>query len=367
MLFDPDEDVRWAASYALDRIGYGPISRRFELGALAALVDSLLPELMREYHVPGVSITVVDKRTIAWEGHYGVMDSGAAEPVTSQTLFEACSMSKPVLALLVMKLVEQKKLDLDMPLAHYLAERFVSTGDYGGRITARMILCHTAGFPNWRKGEEETGGPLPVYFPPGSRFSYSGEGFYYLQRVVEKLTGEPLDAYARSALFEPLDLKHTSFSWTQEMAPYQARGHDTSGRALDRTQYAHPNAAYSLYTSSEDYAKIICALLGSDEARGFPLSSASKAEMTRPQVRVEVRSAITRPGRALGVGVGWGLGWAIDSTISGNVIYHSGANRSGFRCYSQFNPDVGSGFVIMTNGLNGGELWRRVVEQVGDF
>jgi hypothetical protein len=87
----------------------------------------------------------------------------------------------------------------------------------------------------------------------------------------------------------------------------------------------------------------------------------------RHQVEVGVRTPITRPGRAMGLGTYWGLGWAIDSTISGNIIYHSGANRSGFRCYSQFNYDEGSGIVIMTNGLDGSELWRRVVEKIGDF
>jgi CubicO group peptidase (beta-lactamase class C family) len=360
-------DVRWAAYFAVGRINVGKVERKLVLGDVIAVVDSLVPHLMKEHHVPGVSIAVVDNRKIAWSKGFGVKDTRTSEVVTGQTLFEACSMSKPVLAYLVMKLVDNKTLDLDEPLWGYLPESFVSPGDYGKRITARMVLSHTAGFPNWRKGEEETAGPLPIYFLPGTKFSYSGEGFYYLQRVIEKLTREPLDVHARVTLFGPLGLKHTSFVWTREMETFQASGHDTLGRVLAKTQYIHPNAAYTLYTSAEDYAKIICSILGSNQVNGHSLSTSSVYEMTKHQVQVDVRAPVKRPGRALGLGVYWGLGWAIDSTMSGNIIYHSGANRSGFRCYSQFNYDEGSGIVIMTNGLNGSDLWRRVVENVGDF
>jgi CubicO group peptidase (beta-lactamase class C family) len=367
LLMDDDEDVRWAAYYASGKIDAGRVGRRLALDAVIAVVDSLMPRLMKEHHVPGVSVAIVDKRTTAWEKSYGLKDTRTSEPVTDQTVFEACSMSKPVLAYLAMRLVDDKALDLDRPLQGYLPESFVSTGDYGRRLTARMVLSHTGGFPNWRKGEEETGGPLPIYFLPGTRFSYSGEGFYYLQRVIEKLTREPLDVYAKIRLFDPLGLKHTSYVWTSDIGQFQASGHDTMGRVLTRTQYVHPNAAYTLYTSAEDYAKIISSILAANRGDEHSLSPGSVKEMMTHQVQVDVRAPVRRPGRALGLGVYWGLGWAVDSTISGNIIYHSGANRSGFRCYSQFNYEQGSGIVIMTNGLNGSELWRRVVEKVGDF
>ena len=367
LLMDQDEDVKWAAYYALGKIDAGKVERTLALGGVIAVVDSLVPRLMKEHHVPGVSVVVVDKRRIAWSKSYGLKDTRTSEVVTGQTLFEACSMSKPVLAYLAMKLVENKKLDLDKPLWVYLNESFVSTADYGKRITARMVLSHTSGFPNWRKGEEETDGPLPIYFLPGTKFSYSGEGFYYLQRVIEKLTHEPLDVHAKIALFGPLGLKHTSFVWTKEVGPFLATGHDTLGNVLAKTQYIHPNAAYTLYISAEDYATIICSILGPKYSDAYSLSAGSVYKMMRHQVEVGVRTPITRPGRAMGLGTYWGLGWAIDSTISGNIIYHSGANASGFRCYSQFNYDEGSGIVIMTNGLDGSELWRRVVEKIGDF
>jgi hypothetical protein len=107
--------------------------------------------------------------------------------------------------------------------------------------------------------------------------------------------------------------------------------------------------------------------LEEDKTSGFSLTIKSIKEMLSPQIDVLVRDPIERPGSALGLFVYWGLGWAIDSTASGKIYYHSGANRTGFRCYSQFRLDEGSGIIIMTNGLNGSEFWRRLIKEVGDF
>jgi hypothetical protein len=97
------------------------------------------------------------------------------------------------------------------------------------------------------------------------------------------------------------------------------------------------------------------------------LSEGMKNEMLKHQIRADVRDVIDRPGRSLGLYSFRGLGWGIDSTITGDIVYHSGSNQTGFRCYSQFNIREGSGIVIMTNGQNGGELWSRLISVVGDL
>jgi CubicO group peptidase (beta-lactamase class C family) len=361
-----DEEVKWAAAFALGSIGNTWPQHR-TVRDVSAVIDSLMPALLTEFHVPGGSVVLMNRGEIAWSKGYGLTTAGAAGPVTSETAFEACSMSKPVLAYLAMKLVDDGKLDLDVPLSTYLPETFISSGNYGGRVTARMVLSHTSGLPNWRKGEEEMQGPLPIYFLPGSKFSYSGEGYYYLQRVLEHITRIPLDVIAKKTLFDPLGLKHTSFVWTPGIDPFISTGHDSAGNALPRTRYAHPNAGYSLYTTGEDYAKFVCRVMSTERSGASALSPVITRQMLTKHVEVQVRAPIPRPGKAFGVAVYWGLGWAIDSTISGNIFYHSGANRSGFRCYSQFDIHEGSGIVIMTNSLNGSELWRRVIRSIGDF
>jgi hypothetical protein len=82
---------------------------------------------------------------------------------------------------------------------------------------------------------------------------------------------------------------------------------------------------------------------------------------------MDTREVIDRPGRCLGLCAYRGLGWAIDATIAGDIVYHSGANQTGFTCYSQFNMRDGSGIVIMTNGKNGSDLWSRLISAVGDL
>ena len=366
-LIDSNEDIAWAAVYALSKVNPKRLSAPPNIDSVTKTIESLVPGLMKELHVPGVSVCLFQGGEKAWSKSFGVKDARTLEPVTGETMFEACSMSKPVFAYAVLKLAEEKKLDLDKPLAYYLDEDFVSIAGYRNTITARMILCHTSGLPNWRKGEEETDGPLPLHFEPGTRFGYSGEGYYYLQRVVERITGLPLDVFVKKTLFDHLGLKHMSYVWTKEYDSTIASGHDTAGHFLQKTRYEHPNAAYTLYTSAEDYAAFIGAILNTNSRERSIVSAALLHEMMKHQVEVNTREPISRPGRAKGVGVYWGLGWGIDSTVTGNIIYHSGANRSGFRCYCQFNYSERTAIVIMTNGLNGSDLWRRIVYKIGDF
>jgi CubicO group peptidase (beta-lactamase class C family) len=277
-------------------------------------------------------------------------------------------MSKPVFTYLALKLIEQGKLELDKPLFEYLPEVFVCEDEeYPKQITARMILSHTSGLPNWRKGSEENESPLPIYFKPGTKFNYSGEGMYYLQRVVEHITNESLESFAKRTLFDKLGLESTSFVWTEKYDSQIATGHNADGNCNERKKYLHSNAAYTLYTTSDEYAKLIIEIMRPNNASGFSLFDEMIKEMLTHQVRVDTRDVIDRPGRNLGLQGFRGLGWAIDSTITGDVVYHSGSNQTGFRCYSQFSPKDGSGIVIMTNGENGSELWQRLIRVVGDL
>ena len=368
LLFDDDDNVRWAAYISLSKISKKSINIAPEFSEVIKKIENLTPEWMKELNIPGVSIALIRNYEIAFTKYFGVKDIRTSSPVTDETMFEACSMSKPVFAYIVLKLVEQKKLELDKPLNNYLSEEFVSEDDeYSNKVTARMILSHTGGFPNWRKGEEEREGPLPIYFNPDTRFSYSGEGYFYLQRVIEKITGKSLEENAKELLFQQSGLNHSSFIWSDKIDSLISCGHDTSGNFLVKSKYLHPNSAYTLYITAEDYAKFIVEIMNSYQSNSFLLSESYVKKMLEPQVDILVRDPIERPGRSLGVFTYWGLGWAIDSTASGRIYYHSGANRTGFRCYSQFRIDEGSGIVIMTNSLNGTELWTRLIKKIGDF
>src|SRR5258706_12038233 len=192
-----------------------------EIGpALARLV----PELLKDGDVPGLSLAIVRDGRIELQRAYGVKDAARGTPVDAGTVFEAASLSKPVFAYAVLKLVDAGKLDLDAPVAKYLPGDYVEDPRQGA-ITARRVLSHTTGFPNWRPNGQQ----LKIHFAPGERFSYSGEGFVYLQKAVERLTGQTLDAVMKRLVFEPLPMARTSYVWGGPSEPLKARGHDAAG------------------------------------------------------------------------------------------------------------------------------------------
>src|SRR5215469_7338418 len=156
-------------------------------------------------NIAGLALAWVENGEIS-EGFSGCNDLAARTPVTSRTVFRAASLGKPVFSYVVLKLIDEGVLSLETALAEL--EDFAPGDALAAGITAAHVLSHTTGFPNWRSPEE----PLTAHFRPGERFSYSGEGFVFLQRAVERLTGEPLDATARRLVFEPLGMARSTFN-----------------------------------------------------------------------------------------------------------------------------------------------------------
>jgi len=140
---------------------------------------SMLIDLMKERVVPGLSLIIIEDAKIILQKNLGLKNSQKKDPINEGTLFKAASLSKPVFTYGVLKLVENGKLDLDTPLVKYLSLCDVKNDERVNSITARMVLTHTSGLPNLRPKNEA----LKIYFEPGTRFNYSGEGFLYLQRV----------------------------------------------------------------------------------------------------------------------------------------------------------------------------------------
>ncbi len=338
------------------------------LPMLPSGLDELVPALMAKHAVPGVSIVGIEDRHIAWERQYGVRCQGQPEPVDSQTLFEAASMSKLPAAYVALKLVEQGRLDLDRPLTEYLDKPYLADEPQHLKITARMVLSHTTGFPNWRKGGWRNGGPLPVLSEPGTKFTYSGEGFTYLQRVMEHITGEPFERYVKRTLFEPLGITTASYVWEDGFEKLAAGLRPGQGDLpAKRTLYRQANAAYSLYCSPMEYALFLVEMLKLDRSAPHSLSARSIEAMLTRTTKAEGRPPIVRGGVQSSEPTYYGLGWAIDATAAGDRIHHSGSNSSkdtAFRCYCEFDPQRGSGIVIMTNAEGGRPLWQELIAAV---
>ncbi|MBN1908971.1 MAG: beta-lactamase family protein [Pirellulales bacterium] len=342
-----------------------PLSPRAQ--AIVAKIEAMVPGLMERTHVPGVSVALIEGRRVVWDKQWGVRQAGRPEKVDRNTVFEACSMSKPVFAYLVLQVVEQGKLDLDRPLVEYLDKPYLPDEPRHKKITGRMCLTHTTGFPNWREGGWRKGGPLPVLFEPGTKFGYSGEGMFYLQRVVEHITGEPLEKLARRQLFEPTGMTSSSYVWEDRYAKQAAAGHDNEGRVkTDQPRFHRANAGYSLFCTPTDYARYLCEIMKKDRSAPHSLNAAMVTAMLARGPKDTGHRPIDRPGVAKSRTLYRGLGWGIDPLPDGDRILHSGTNGTGFRCHSEFDPKRGTGIVIMTNGLRGDEVWQAILKAISD-
>lgn len=330
------------------------------------ICDDLTPRLMEAHRVPGVSIAVVRDHKLTWLGQYGVKTFGQTNPVTAATIFEAASMSKPVFAYAVLHLVQEGLLDLDTPLVEILGRCYIENEPRHERITARMVLTHTSGLPNWRPGGWRAGGPLPVLFEPGTRRQYSGEGFLFLQRAVEQRTGVPLEEFMQQRLLRPLGMTNSSYVWNEARADQAAAGHTREGRLpeRERTLYRAANSAFTLYTTPADYAQFLIEMMRPDRSGRHSLNA--------PTLEMMLTIAPEPKG---GAGAGqesdesskaqYGLSWRVELREEGKRVFHSGSNGTGFRCYAEFQPRTGNGIVIMTNGAKGNELWADLIRHAG--
>ncbi len=367
LLLDAEPDVRLAAAEAMRRIVPPAPLASERLAAYQAWLQEQVPALMREHHVPGVSIAIIQQGRVSWAQGFGVSDVRGQQPVTTDTVFEACSMSKPILSLSVLQLIQQGRLDLDTPLNSYLGRDYLRNQRAQDLITARMALTHRTGLPNWRVGYDEMGGPLSLLFSPGSDYSYSGEGMLFLQRTLEAIAGTTLDRYAQQNLFGPLGLTHTSYVWTPAIEQTLASGHREDGSFKDRTRYRKANGAYSLYTTPTEYAELMLTLMRPESLGQASFTPGNIDLLLQRAQRVDDSDAIARPGLARSVATYRALGWSVDVTAEGDIVEHSGSNSSGFRTFGQFNREKGSGLVIFTNGDNGSRVRAAILEQVGDL
>ena len=305
-------------------------SGEMALGARIEALEAAIPTLMDSGSVTGLSIAWVADGEVAWARGFGVRNADTDEPVDESTVFEAASLTKPVVAYAVLQMIDRGELDLDRPLAEYMPYEDIAYDDRYTRITARMVLSHTPGFPNWRP----RGGKLELRFDPGERFSYSGEGFVYLQRVVEKLSGQTLDVFVRDWVLKPLAMTRSSLVWEERFADNVAVGHFHFGGAMEKNEPESPNAAWSLQSTATDYARFIAALMA-----GRELSVESAHEMMESQVEVAE-------------GLSWGLGVGLQDSSEGRAFWHWGHN-DGYRGYTIAFPDQGTAVVWFTNSDNG--------------
>lgn len=331
----------------------------------AADLEKLIPKLMADAKVPGLSLAIVRNGKLTWCKGFGVKGNLSKELVNEDTVFEAASVSKTIFAYAVMKLCEKGVIGLDIPLVEYSSKRFLEGDPRLDLITARHVLSHRSGFQNWRAPNE----PLKINFTPGSDFLYSGEGYFYLQSVITELTGttnlndcgtyeaglkvcsSDIGEYLIRNVLIPLGMRSSGYAWTDTMLKNEAIAHDINGKsfskphqtAIDMARYA---SAGGLLTTAKDYGTFISGLFTAKDNDAFLLNRNSLMEMVRPQVRLREEQKIDGASS-------WALGWAVLERPEGNVILHSGG-QPGFRSLAMASLEKKSGFVMLTNSDGGG-------------
>ena len=335
------------------------------------LIDNLthqVPLLLQEENVPGLSVTVLHDAEQDWNGCFGVADVRSGAPVTELTVFEAASLSKPVFAYGALKLCESGVLDLDARLQNYLPEPYIRGEPRITEVTTRQVLSHSAGFPNWRP----KGGALKMYFHPGERFSYSGEGFMYLQAVVDGLIPIGILQWYDANLFDPLGMHHSYFTWDGLESGPVAIGHDEAGKPHEKQSWDEMYGPASLHSTAQDYAKFIHAVLRPEPGNPAHLSQAMTDEMLRPQVWVNNSypwdDDWPKQEIELNERVAWGLGWGIQNEESGQSFWHWGDNGN-YQAFTIGSPDKDRAIVILTNGKNGRKVIERILREIagGDY
>lgn len=311
--------------------------------------------LMKEKKIPGLSMVIIEGAEVVWHSELGFKNSQTGNLVDEKTLFEVASLSKPVFAYSILKLVETSQLNLDKPLADYLSYADIKNDKRVTFITARMVLAHTSGLPNWRPKNK----PLRIYFQPGERFSYSGEGFLYLQRVIEHISGLSLEEFTKKNVFIPLGMNHSTFIWENNQ---KALGHDSKSSPIEiRTE--SPNAAFTLHISALDYAKFIIALF-----KDNGLKSETINEMFQIQIKVQEggTSSIDKCSGRLSESISWGLGWGLQRTQIGDSFWHWGDNK-GVKSFIIGFLNSKTAIIVFTNSSNGLPVIFEVIQKYLNF
>jgi CubicO group peptidase (beta-lactamase class C family) len=324
-------------------------------------MDKFLKNQMDSLNVKGISIAIINDAKVVYHRSIGIANAYSLDTVNDQTIFEAASVSKPIFAYFVMKMVEKGLLNLDTPLYQYLSYRDIEHDDRYKLITARMVLDHTSGFPNWRSNNffNQEDGKLYINFTPGTKFSYSGEGYVYLAKVIAHLTKRDLsnlDSVFQQEVSKPLHLKHAHFGMNVYVAKHLASGHDgnkiTYSHSWDRTLF---NPACGLYTEAMSFANFLIAIM---EDKGLKKESIN--EMLKKQVQVPDEDNTSKIG---GV-TEWSLGFARKPSIYGMNISHRG-NNWGYSSFFLINKEKKFGYVFFTNSNSCHnpqctELWQKL-------
>jgi CubicO group peptidase (beta-lactamase class C family) len=302
----------------------------------ASQIDNFIETYRKYYKIPGVSLALIKDGRLIYHKTYGVRNTMTGDPIDDNTLFEAASITKPVFAFAVQRLAERGIIDLDKPLYLYLPYKDIEYDERYKLITAKYVLTHRTGFPNWRWMNAD--GKLNLLFTPGTKYNYSGEGFEYLKMVVEKITGKKVEQVLQEEVIKQIELYHTFFSRNDSLKRVAANGHFDMLPTYDELP-EFPGMAYSMHTEAKIFTRFMLYLL---EQRG--LNAQTYQTMFQKQSDYNYDPEDEKPK----IPTYMGMSLEIRETPFGKSFGHGG-NNGDFKCLFEAYKDIKMGYVIFTN------------------
>jgi CubicO group peptidase (beta-lactamase class C family) len=254
-------------------------------------IDAEATRLMKSENVKGMALAVIEDGNIVHVSAYGHRNVARGLPLTTDTVMYGASLTKTAFAYMLLQLVDEGQLDLDAseadllprPLPEYDSDdnnyTDLAEDDRWRALTPRILLTHTSGFANFRWLEPDR--RLRFHFQPGTRYGYSGEGFYILQLILEDGLGLDVGKEMQTRVFDRFGMSNTSMIWRPDFAENLADGYGHDGSAEPHDSRSSVSAAGSMDTSIADQARLWAGIV-----RGEGLSAASRAELVKPQAQI---------------------------------------------------------------------------------
>ena len=323
-------------------------------GLVAQAQQAELTALLQKENVPGLQLSYTKGNTTKTY-NLGVRQAGTTQAVTATSIFQAASLGKVVLAYVALRLHDRGVLDLDKSLLAYAPYPRLPPDPRAARITARRVLTHTTGLPGWAEYPLAPTWPtsaLRLKYAPDSCWNYSGEGYVWLQKTLEHLTGKSFEVLAQEEVFRPLGMKNSSFVWQDRFGASAATGHDDKSNPTAIKKFAAPYGAFSLLTTATDYGHFLQAIMV-----GRGLKPATARLLTTPATTAD---RCGTPASAADPAVAWACGLGLVATSQGPALWHWGDN-SDFRGYFLVLPGKKESLVFLTNSANGNKLADEVL------
>ena len=334
-----------------------------------ASVDTTVQSLMKAEQVPGLALALIHDGKVAYRKAFGLRDVAARLPLTTETVMYGASLTKATFAYYVMQLVDEGKLDLDRPIASYLPNPLpeyrryadLSKDERWRRLTFRMLMSHTTGFPNFRWIEPDK--RLRFHRDPGTRYGYSGEGILLAQFVLEEGLRLDVGAEMQRRIFSPLGMKRSAMTWRDDFAANLAQDYTFEGQPYRHKRWEETGTAGSLDTTLDDWSAFLAAVV-----RGQGLSPKAKGEMIGRHVEIDSETQFPtlqekRTDRWKSIGLGYGIGWGVFDTRYGRAFFKEGHDE-GTANYALCIAEKRACILLMSNSVRAERIFATLVQRL---